>query len=271
MLLTAIVLGIVQGLTEFIPVSSTGHLILAGTLLDFTGDKANAFHTAIQTGSMFAVVGIFWGKLRHTVQTFGTREESRRFVLNVLVAFIPVILVGGLFGSLIQGALFNPPVVVTTLVLGGLIIIWAERRQTTVPPKILDVDQIRPKDALKIGLIQCIALIPGTSRAGATIIGGMLVGLSRKASTEFSFFLALPVLVAAGAYSLYKERALFHMADLPIFAVGFLFSFLAAWVCVRWLLRYVASHSFVPFAWYRIAFGVLVVITAWGGWVEWTD
>lgn len=269
--MTAILLGIVQGLTEFIPVSSTGHLILAGTLLGFTGEKANVFHTAIQTGSIFAVVGIFWGKLWQTARTFGTHEGSRRFALNVLVAFVPVILIGGLFGSMIQGALFNPPVVVTTLVLGGLIIIWAERRQKAVPPRILDLDQIRPTDAFKIGLIQCIALIPGTSRAGATIIGGMLVGLSRKASTEFSFFLALPVLVAAGAYSLYKERTLFQFADLPMFAAGFLFSFLAAWVCVRWLLRYVASHSFVPFAWYRIIFGLIVVITAWGGWVEWAD
>ena len=162
--------------------------------------------------------------------------------------------------------------VATTFIVGGFIILWAERRSTaTATPRIATVDDMKPLDALKVGVVQCLAMIPGTSRSGATIIGGMLLGLSRKAATDFSFFLAIPTLIGAGLYSLYKERALLSVADIPMFAVGLLFSFLAAWLCVRWLLRYIATHNFVPFAWYRIAFGIVVLLTAYTGVVTWAD
>jgi len=191
-------------------------------------------------------------------------------VLNVAIAFVPAVLLGLLFGKAIKANLFTPVVVATSFIVGGLIIIWAERRQARAV-RIDAVDDMLPMDALKVGLVQCLAMIPGTSRSGATIIGGMLLGLSRKAATDFSFFLAIPTLIGAGAYSLYKDRALLSSADLPLFAVGLLFSFISAWLCVRWLLRYIATHDFVPFAWYRIVFGCVVLVTAFTGVVNWTD
>ncbi|RYY83876.1 MAG: undecaprenyl-diphosphate phosphatase, partial [Comamonadaceae bacterium] len=192
----------------------------------------------------------------------------QRFELNVAIAFLPAVILGLLFGKAIKANLFTPEVVATTFIVGGFVILWAEKRQHAAA-RIQDVDQMSPLDALKVGLVQCLAMVPGTSRSGATIIGGMLLGLSRKAATDFSFYLAIPTLIGAGAYSLYKERALLTAADLPMFGIGLLFSFVSAWVCVRWLLRYISSHSFTPFAWYRIAFGIVVLLTWTMGWVDW--
>ena len=277
-LLKAAVMGVVEGLTEFLPISSTGHLILAGALLGFEDEKAKVFDIAIQTGAILAVVIVYWHKIAGTMVALPTQRMARRFALNVLIAFLPAVVLGLLFGKFIKSHLFTPTVVASTFILGGFIILWVEgwgsRRKPDEHPidraRIQNVESMTPKDAFKVGLVQCLAMVPGTSRSGATIIGGMLLGLSRKAATDFSFYLAIPTLIGAGAYSLYKERALLSMADLPMFLVGLLFSFLSAWVCVRWLLRYIATHSFVPFAWYRIAFGCVVLITSWGGWISWS-
>ena len=267
LLAKAAVMGVVEGLTEFLPISSTGHLILAGALLGFDDEKAKVFDIAIQTGAILAVIIVYWQKIRATLVALPTQRQAQRFALNVLIAFFPAVVLGLVFGKAIKANLFTPGVVATTFILGAFVILWAERR--THAARIEDVDQMTPMDALKVGLVQCFAMIPGTSRSGATIIGGMLLGLSRKAATDFSFYLAIPTLIGAGAYSLYKERALLTMQDLPMFAVGLLFSFLSAWACVRWLLRYISSHSFTPFAWYRIAFGVVVLATWLTGAVRW--
>jgi undecaprenyl-diphosphatase len=263
-------MGIVEGLTEFLPISSTGHLILAGSLLGFSDDKSKVFDIAIQTGAIFAVMIVYAQRLRDTLVGLGNDSRAQRFALNVGIGFLPAVVLGLLFGKAIKAHLFTPVVVASTFILGGFIILWAERRQSPVV-RVESVDDMTPFDALKVGLVQCLAMIPGTSRSGATIIGGMLLGLSRKAATDFSFFLAIPTLIGAGAYSLYKERALLSVADIPVFAVGLLFSFIAAWLCVRWLLRYIATHNFVPFAWYRIAFGLVVLWTAYSGLVTWAD
>jgi undecaprenyl-diphosphatase len=269
LLIKAAIMGVVEGLTEFLPISSTGHLILAGSLLGFVDSKAKVFEIAIQTGAILAVIIVYWQRLRDTVLGLPTQRQAQRFTLNVLIAFIPAVVLGLLFGKAIKANLFTPVVVAITFIIGGFIILWAERRPES-SARIHSVDDMTPWDALKLGLAQCLALIPGTSRSGATIIGGMLLGLSRKTSTDFSFYLAIPTLIGAGAYSLYKDRALLSVADIPMFSVGLLFAFLSAWLCIRWLLRYVASHSFVPFAWYRIAFGGLILLTAYTGWVDWT-
>ncbi len=268
LLVKAAIMGVVEGLTEFLPISSTGHLILAGALLGFDDEKAKVFDIAIQTGAILAVIIVYWQKIRSTLIALPTERQAQRFSLNVLIAFLPAVVLGLLFGKMIKEHLFTPAVVASTFILGGFVILWAEKR----PPaavRIHDVDEMTPWDALKVGLVQCLAMIPGTSRSGATIIGGMLLGLSRRAATDFSFYLAIPTLIGAGAYSLFKERALLSMADLPVFLVGLVFSFLSAWLCVRWLLRYISSNSFVPFAWYRIAFGIVVLATAWSGLVTW--
>jgi len=289
LLLKAALMGIVEGLTEFLPISSTGHLILTGALLGMDDDKGKVFDIAIQTGAIFAVILVYWQKIASTVVALPTQVQARRFALNVLIAFVPAVALGLLFGKFIKSHLFTPTVVASTFIVGGFIILWVEGRMKSAeqapqlddnplqPPvlqgepsaRIETVEDMTPMDALKVGLVQCLAMIPGTSRSGATIIGGMLLGLSRKAATDFSFYLAIPTLIGAGAYSLYKERALLSLADAPMFAVGLVFSFISAWVCVRWLLRYIATHSFVPFAWYRIGFGCVVLITAWSGWVSW--
>jgi len=273
LLLKAALMGIVEGLTEFLPISSTGHLILAGTLLDMHDDKGKVFDIAIQTGAIFAVILVYWQRLRDTVVQLPSQAKAQRFAANVAVAFLPAVVLGLLFGKAIKANLFTPSVVASTFIIGGLIILWAERRQarSETAPRILSVDQMTGLDALKVGLVQCLALVPGTSRSGATIIGGMFLGLSRQVATEFSFYLAIPTLIGAGAYSLYKERGLLSLADLPQFAVGLLFAFISAWLCIRWLLRFVATHSFAGFAWYRIAFGILILVTAQAGWVVWAD
>ena len=268
-LVKAALMGIVEGLTEFLPISSTGHLILAGSLLGFDDEKSKVFDIAIQTGAIFAVVIVYWQRVRETLAGLASDRKAQRFALNVLIAFVPAVILGLLFGKAIKAHLFTPLVVASTFILGGFVILWAERRAPTAV-RVDSVDAMTPWDALKVGLVQCLAMIPGTSRSGATIIGGMLLGLSRQAATEFSFYLAIPTLIGAGAYSLYKERALLSAADIPLFAVGLVFSFVSAWLCVRWLLRYIATHTFVAFAWYRIGFGIVVLVTWWQGWVQWS-
>ncbi|KQB59027.1 MULTISPECIES: undecaprenyl-diphosphate phosphatase [Acidovorax] len=270
LLVKAAIMGVVEGLTEFLPISSTGHLILAGSLLGFDDAKAKVFDIAIQTGAIFAVILVYWQKIRATLVALPTQRQAQRFVLNVLIGFLPAVVLGLLFGKAIKAHLFTPVVVASTFIIGGFIILWAERRSPAAT-RIQSVDDMTPLDALKVGLVQCLAMVPGTSRSGSTIIGGMLLGLSRKAATDFSFFLAIPTLIGAGGYSLYKERALLSVADLPMFITGLVFSFLSAWLCVRWLLRYISTHSFVPFAYYRIVFGIVVLVTAWTGWVQWAD
>ena len=270
LLVKAAIMGVVEGLTEFLPISSTGHLILAGSLLGFDDAKAKVFDIAIQTGAIFAVILVYWQKIRSTLVALPTERQAQRFALNVLIGFLPAVVLGLLFGKAIKAHLFTPVVVASTFIIGGFIILWAERRPASAT-RVHSVDEMTPLDALKVGLVQCLAMIPGTSRSGSTIIGGMLLGLSRQAATDFSFFLAIPTLIGAGVYSLYKERALLSVADLPMFLTGLVFSFLSAWLCVRWLLRYISTHSFVPFAYYRIVFGVVVLVTAWTGWVQWAD
>ena len=273
LLIKAAIMGVVEGLTEFLPISSTGHLILAGSLLGFDDAKAKVFDIAIQTGAIFAVILVYWQKIKGTVVALPTQRQAQQLAVNVAIAFTPAVMLGLLFGKAIKAHLFTPTVVASTFIIGGFIILWAEARQARAEtaPRILDADDMTWTDALKVGLVQCFAMIPGTSRSGATIIGGMLLGLSRKAATDFSFYLAIPTLIGAGAYSLYKERALLSWADAPMFGVGLLFAFLSAWLCIRWLLRYIATHSFVGFAYYRIAFGILILVTAHYGWINWSE
>jgi undecaprenyl-diphosphatase len=270
LLIKGAVMGVVEGLTEFLPISSTGHLILAGSLLGMHDEKMKVFDIAIQTGAIFAVILVYWQRLRDAVVHVPTSADARRFFLNVFVAFLPAVVLGLSFGKAIKANLFTPTVVATSFIIGAFIIMWAERRPASAV-RIESVDDMTPMDAFKVGLVQCFAMIPGTSRSGSTIIGGMLLGLSRKAATDFSFFLAIPTLTGAGAYSLFKARDMLSWSDLPLFGIGLVTAFISAYACVRWLLRYIASHSFVPFAWYRIAFGIIVLVTAWTGWVEWAD
>ncbi len=269
LLVKAALLGIVEGLTEFLPISSTGHLILAGSLLGFSDDKAKLFDVAIQTGAMLAVVWFYRERIRATVAGLGSDRRAQRFALNVLIAFLPAAILGVTFGKAIKAHLFKPVPVALAFIVGGFIILWVERSQARRAVRIDSVDDLSAMDALKLGLAQAFALVPGTSRSGATIMGGMLFGLSRRTATEFSFFLAIPTLVGAGVYDTWKYRALVSSADIPLFAVGLALSFLSALVCVRWLIRFVASHTFVAFAWYRIVFGAIVLLTAHFGWVHW--
>ena len=268
LLAKAAIMGVVEGLTEFLPISSTGHLILAGALLGFDDEKSKVFDIAIQTGAIFAVILVYWEKIYSTVKALPYQVQAQRFVMNVIIGFFPAVLLGLLFGKIIKQHLFIPEVVAVTFIVGGLVILWAERRPPSTV-RIRVVEDMRGRDALLVGLVQCLAMVPGTSRSGATIIGGMLLGLSRKAATDFSFFLAIPTLIGAGVYSLYKERALLSLDDIPMFAVGLVVSFVSAWICVRLLLKYIASHSFEVFAWYRIVFGLVVLGTAWSGLVTW--
>ncbi len=270
LLLKAAVMGVVEGLTEFLPVSSTGHLILAGQLLSFTGEKAKLFEVVIQTGAIIAILTLYAAKLRSTVVGLGRDANATRFAGNVMLGFLPAAVAGFLFADFIKGVLFSPLVVALGFIVGGVVILWAEHGgRADRLARVHDVDALSWRDALKVGLVQCLALIPGTSRSGATIIGGMLLGLSRKASTEFSFFLAIPMIFGAAGYDLLKNRHLLTWEDWPLFSVGLLVSWASAWVCVRWLLRYVATHTYTPFGWYRIAFGGLILLTSWAGWVDW--
>ena len=259
-LIDAFILGIVEGLTEFLPISSTGHLILAGDLIGFQHPGRDVFYVAIQTGAMLAVLweyrARFW---RLDLQLWR----------NLAIAFIPAAVLGLLLGGLIKSYLFRPVPVALAFIIGGAIILLVDRgKRSTRVERTQDMSAL---DALKVGLAQCFALIPGTSRSGATIIGGMLFGLSRPAATEFSFFLAVPTLIAAGLYDLWKHRALLSPSDAGMWLVGLAVSFVSAFVVIRWLIRYVATHDFRWFAWYRIVFGVIVLLTAYWGWVDWAD
>ncbi|MEP7208058.1 MAG: undecaprenyl-diphosphate phosphatase [Casimicrobiaceae bacterium] len=269
--LKALTLGVVEGLTEFLPVSSTGHLIVAGSLLHYTSDTAKVFEIVIQAGAILAVCWEYRARLGHVIAGLATEPRAQRFAANLFVAFLPAAVLGLAFGKAIKAHLFSPVPVATAFIVGALVILWAERRQQRRPGtvRIADVDDMRWRDALAVGFAQCFALVPGTSRSGATIIGGMLLGLSRTAATEFSFFLAIPTLFAATGYELVKNRSLLAAADLPVFAVGFIAAFVSAFACVRWLIRYVSHHDFVPFAWYRIVFGLVILATAATGVVQW--
>jgi undecaprenyl-diphosphatase len=269
--LVALVLGIVEGLTEFLPVSSTGHLIVAGSLLGYTGERAKVFEIVIQAGAILAVCWEFRARLISSVEGIGSDPVAQRFVLNLVVAFLPAAVLGLLFASAIKRNLFAPVPVALAFIVGAFVILWVEQRRRVSPStvRIDSIDAIRWPDALKIGFAQALALIPGTSRSGATIIGGMLFGLSRPAATQFSFFLAIPTLFAACGYDFVRNRALFSAQDLQGLAIGFVAAFISAFFCVRWLIRYVSRHDFVPFAWYRIAFGLLILATAWSGIVTW--
>lgn len=273
----AVLLGVVEGLTEFLPISSTGHLILVGDLLDFNDERGKAFEVIIQFGAILAVCWEFREKLWKVASTIKTSPASRRFVFNLIIASIPAMGLAFIFGKHIKALLFSPIPVASAFIVGGLIIFWAERRQLKVNPsksRIQTVDDLESMDALKVGLAQCAALIPGTSRSGATIIGGMLFGLPRAVATEFSFFLAIPVIGGATAYELLKlwKNPVALSSDFTwAIVVGFISAFISAFICVRWLIHYVAGHNFIPFAWYRIVFGVLVLVSAYSGLVAWSQ
>lgn len=276
LLIKAVILGVVEGLTEFLPISSTGHLILVGDLLDFNDERGKAFEVIIQFGAILAVCWEFREKLLKVALSITTSANSRRFVLNLLIASVPAMGLAFIFGKHIKAALFSPIPVASAFIVGALVIFWAELRQekmTLSKSHIRSVDDLSPLDALKVGLAQCAALIPGTSRSGATIIGGMLFGLPRAVATEFSFFLAIPVIGGATAYELlklWKAPVLFPGEFALATAIGFIAAFISAFICVRWLIHYVAHHNFIPFAWYRIAFGLLVLITAYSGLIAWS-
>lgn len=270
-LFTALILGVVEGLTEFLPVSSTGHLIVAGSLLDYTGERAKIFEIVIQAGAIFAVCWEYRVKLLAVAAGVFRDRAAQRFVLNLFIAFLPAAVLGLAFAKAIKTWLFAPVPVAAAFVVGAFVILWVERWQKANPRavRIDSIDDIRWPDALKIGIAQAFALIPGTSRSGATIMGAMIFGLSRTAATEFSFFLAIPTLFAATGYELVKNRHLLAAGDLSMVGVGFVAAFVSAFFVVRALLRYVAHHDFVPFAWYRIAFGAVILGSAYAGLVRW--
>ena len=271
--LKALIMGLVEGFTEFLPISSTGHLILTASLLNFTGEKVKVFEIAIQGGAMLSVIWEFRVRIGTVLAGLTSDPKARRFMANVIIGFFPAALLGLFFSGLIKANLFAPVPVAAAFIIGGFVILWVERRarDNPVSVRIHSVDDMTMVDALKVGCAQAFALIPGTSRSGATIIGGMMLGLSRKAATEFSFFLAIPTLLGATFYSLYKERALLSAADLPLFGIGSISAFVSAYLCVRWLLRYISTHDFTIFAWYRIVFGIVVLATAYTGTVAWVD
>jgi undecaprenyl-diphosphatase len=274
LLIKAAIMGVVEGLTEFLPVSSTGHLILTGSLLGLPNtDVMKAFEVVIQPGAILAIIIVYWQLIVGSLGSLRTNRNSRKLVTNIIVGFLPAAVIGFAIHKLINKYLFNGPVVASAFIVGGLIILWVERR-TDRTVRVNHIDEMTTLDALKVGFCQCFGMIPGTSRSGSTIIGGLLVGLSRPVATEFSFFLAIPTLIGASVLEIWKVRsdlAANSHEYLPLFAVGFIVSFLAAWICVRWLLRYIASHTFVAFAWYRIAFGIVVLATWLTGMVQWAD
>lgn len=274
LLIKAAIMGVVEGLTEFLPVSSTGHLILTQSLLGLPDSEVmKAFEVAIQPGAILAILIVYWQLIRRTLGTLTTNANSRRLVTNIIIGFLPAAVIGFAIHKAITKYLFNGPVVAGAFIVGALIILWVESRKGRTV-RINHIDELTTLDALKVGFCQCLGMIPGTSRSGATIIGGLLVGLSRPVATEFSFFLAIPTLIGASVLEVFKVRhelAANAHEVLPMFAVGFIVSFLAAWVCVRWLLRYVSTHTFIPFAWYRIAFGLIVLATWMTGMVKWAN
>ena len=264
----ALILGIVEGITEFLPVSSTGHQIIVADLIGFGGERALAFNIIIQLGAILAVVWEYRRKILDVVVGLPKEQQAQKFTLNLLVAFMPAVFLGVAFADLIHEYLFNPITVATALVIGGVVMLWAEKRQHRIQAET--VDDMRWTHALKVGFAQCLALVPGTSRSGATIIGGLLFGLSRKAATEFSFFLAMPTMVGAAVYSGYKYRDLFQPGDFMVFAIGFVTSFIFAMLAVRALLKFIGNHSYAAFAWYRIGFGIIILATWQFGLIDWS-
>ena len=271
--LKAIIMGLVEGFTEFLPISSTGHLIVAGSLINFTGDKAKTFDIAIQAGAILAVMWEYRVRIATVLSGMFSDKRQQKLILNLVIAFVPAAVLGLVFSKMIKAKLFAPAPVAIAFIVGALVILWAEKRHRMLPgaSRVETVDDMMPIDALKIGCAQALALIPGTSRSGATIIGGMLFGLSRTAATEFSFFLAIPTLLAATVYSIYKDRAELSVSDLPLFGIGGIAAFISAFLCVRWLLRYISSHNFSIFAWYRIVFGLFILASVHFGWVVWAE
>ena len=268
LLIKALILGIVEGLTEFLPISSTGHLILVGDLLNFNDEKGMVFSIVIQLGAILAVCWEYRIKINTVLAGIGSNKDSNYFILNLFIAFLPAAILGLLFISTIKQYLFHPIPVAIALIVGGVIILWAEQRKHIA--NVAQIEDMNWKHALKVGLIQCFALIPGTSRSGATIIGGLLFGLSRKAATEFSFFLAIPIMFAATFYDVLKHREFLHLDDIGMFSIGFVASFISALLAVRGLLRFISNHDFTVFAWYRIMFGIIILSTAYSGLIEWS-
>lgn len=269
LIIKSLILGVVEGLTEFLPVSSTGHLILAGDLLNFNDDKAKLFTIVIQVGAILAICWEYRHKIASVLGGLSSQKQAQKFMLNLIIAFLPFATLGFLFGKYVKALLFKPLPVALAFIVGGFIIIWAEKREHNT--RIQEVDDMTPLDALKLGLAQTFALFPGTSRSGATIVGGLLFGLSRKAATEFSFFLAIPTLIMASAYDLYKHRDLLNLEnDAAFFGIGLIAAFISALLAVKGLLKYISHHNFIIFAWYRIVFGVVVIASAYSGWVQWT-
>ncbi|MBK8187930.1 MAG: undecaprenyl-diphosphate phosphatase [Cellvibrio sp.] len=266
LIIKAIVMGLVEGITEFLPISSTGHLIVVGDLIGFKS-QGHVFEIAIQLGAILAVVVEYRKKFTQVAFGMFNDKQSQGFILNLLIAFLPAAIIGVMFISIIKTYFFNPLSVATMLILGGLVILWAERRQHH--ERVSSVEDMQWTDALKIGLFQVVSMIPGTSRSGATIIGGLFIGLNRKVAAEFSFFLAVPTMFAATFYDIYKHRDLLDGSDLPVFATGFITAFFSAWLAVRTLVRFVANHTYEIFAWYRIVFGLVILITAYSGLVSW--
>ncbi|KVE35275.1 undecaprenyl-diphosphate phosphatase [Burkholderia sp. TSV86] len=270
LIVKALALGIVEGLTEFLPVSSTGHLIVAGSFLHFHAGYAKTFDVVIQFGAILAVCWEYRRRIASVVTGLPTQPLARRFALNVVIATVPAVALALLFEKTIKSVLFAPVPVAVALIAGGAVILWVEgRRDRAAPARVQSIDALTPLDALKVGLAQCFALIPGMSRSGSTIIGGMLFGLERRVATEFSFFLAIPVICGATLYETAKDWRAFDADLLGLFGVGLIAAFVSAFACVRWLLRYVASHDFTPFAWYRIVFGLFVLLVGYSGWIDW--
>jgi undecaprenyl-diphosphatase len=265
----ALILGVVEGITEFLPVSSTGHQIIVADLIGFGGERALAFNIIIQLGAILAVIWEYRRKIIDVVVGLPKERQAQKFTANLLIAFLPAVVLGVAFADLIHEYLFNPITVATALVIGGIVMLWAERRDHAIRAET--VDDMTWTLALKVGFAQCLALVPGTSRSGSTIIGGLLFGLSRKAATEFSFFLAMPTMVGAAVYSGYKYRDLFQPGDFAVFAIGFVTSFIFAMLAVRALLKFIGNHSYAAFAWYRIGFGLLILATWQLGLIDWTS
>ncbi|HNR23509.1 MAG TPA: undecaprenyl-diphosphate phosphatase [Steroidobacteraceae bacterium] len=258
----ALVLGIVEGLTEFLPISSTGHLIITSSLLDLHGPKVLAFEIIIQGAAILAVCWEYRRLLWKTTVSIARDAGAQRFALNIFLGFLPLAVLGLAFQAQIEEFLFRPVPVAIALVIGGIAILWVDRRHGA-QPTLDTVEAVPVRTAIVLGLWQALALIPGTSRAGATIIGGVWLGMSRRLATEYSFFLAIPTLIGATVYKLYEGRDLFIAADLVPFTIGAVVAFITALLAVRGFIRFISTHSFAAFGWYRIVFGVIVLLIPW--------
>jgi undecaprenyl-diphosphatase len=267
LLLKALILGVVEGLTEFLPISSTGHLILTQSFLGLSGDEVNRSLIIVQGAAILAVCWEYRLKLWNVTVSLLSDSNARRFAINLLVAFIPLATIGLMFKDEIEAVLFAPVPVALALVIGGVVILWAEKRKHV--ESIPGVDDIKPKDAMKVGIIQTLALLPGTSRSAATILGGLFIGMSRRAATEFSFFIAIPTLIGATVYELWKARDLLTTAEATPLAISSVVAFISALLSIRFLIRFVSRHSFAVFAWYRIVFGGVILATWALEWAEW--